>query len=132
MKIYLDVDETILANNKQKANYADEFIKYLVGNYDCYWLSTNVKGDTDFVLNRLREFFNSETVEYIKKIKPTNWQTWKTEAIDFNDNFLWFDDYLFKEEKRVLIEKGKLDSWVEVDLAKNSNQLKQFTRSLLS
>jgi len=123
MKIYLDVDETILANNKQKANYADEFIKFLVENHDCYWLSTNVKGNTDFIIHRLEEFFDSKTMKYVEKIKPTNWQTWKTEAIDFSKDFLWFDDYLFEEEVKVLKEKNKLDSWIKIDLSKNPDQL---------
>ncbi|MCL5410455.1 MAG: hypothetical protein M1324_01220 [Patescibacteria group bacterium] len=128
MKVYLDVDETILANNKQKANFADEFIRYLVENHNCYWLSTNVKGDTDFILNRLKEFFDKRSMDYIRKIKPTNWKTWKTEAIDFNNDFRWYDDYLFEEEIKVLKEKNRLDSWIKIDLTKNPNQLKSHIR----
>ena len=124
MKVYLDIDGVILANDKQVANYADEFIKYLVENYDVYWLTTHCKGDSNYTIELLMRFFNPETIEILKKIKPTNWQTWKTEAIDFNEDFLWFDDELFEEEIQILKSNNKYDSWVPIDLSKNVNQLK--------
>lgn len=126
MKVYLDIDGVILANDKQKANFADEFIKYLVINHDVYWLTTHCKGDAGFAVELLSHYFDSETMEYIKKIKPTNWDTWKTDAIDFSKNFLWFDDQVFEEEIRVLKLHNKFNSWVQIDLSKNQNQLKDF------
>ena len=65
----------------------------------------------------------------MKNIKPTSWQTAKTRAIDFNKPLLWFDDDLFYEEKESLLEKGVLDNWIEVDLAKNPDQLAEFVTS---
>lgn len=62
----------------------------------------------------------------MKNILPTNWDTLKTEAIDFSQPFLWFDDDLFNEERKVLIENNCLDSWVEIDLAKDEYQLKKY------
>ena len=126
MKIYLDIDGVLLANDKQKANSADDFIKSLVKNHDVYWLTTHCKGDASFAVELLSHYFDLETMEYIKKIKPTNWDTWKTDAIDFNEDFLWFDDQLFDPEIRTLKENSKFDSWIEIDLTKNPNQLKDF------
>lgn len=128
MKIYLDIDGVILANDQQKANFADEFIKFMVDNHDVYWLTTHCKGDSSFAVELLSRYFDAETMEYFKKIKPTNWDTWKTEAIDFNSDFLWFDDQVFNEEIRILKEKDKYGSWIEIDLSKNPNQLKEFVK----
>lgn len=124
MKAYLDIDGVILANDKQVANYADEFIEYLVDNFDVYWLTTQCKGDSEYTIRILSKFFSKETIEILKKIKPTNWRTWKTEAIDFDNDFLWFDDQVFEEEKQILKSNNKFDSWVQIDLAKNTDQLK--------
>jgi len=124
MKAYLDIDGVILANDKQVANYADEFIEYLVDNFDVYWLTTHCKGDSNYTIGILSKFFNAVTIGALKKIKPTNWQTWKTEAIDFSDDFLWFDDQVFNEEINVLKQNDKFDSWVKIDLSKNIDQLK--------
>ncbi|MEI6039738.1 MAG: hypothetical protein WCP93_00040 [Candidatus Berkelbacteria bacterium] len=128
MKAYLDIDGVILANDKQVANHAVEFIKYLVGNHDVYWLTTHCSRDDNYTIELLSRFFDSEMIEIIKKIKPLNWDTWKTEAIDFDSDFLWFDDEVFEEEKRILRLNDKYDSWVEIDLSKNPDQLKDLIK----
>jgi len=126
MNIYLDIDGVILANDLHKSNYADEFIKHLVNKYPVYWLTTHCKGDAMFTVRFLERFFDKETIEIMKNILPTNWDTLKTEAIDFSQPFLWFDDDLFYEERKVLIENNCLDSRVEIDLAKDEYQLKKY------
>ena len=124
MNIYLDIDGVILANDKQSAKYAKEFLKFLTDNYNVYWLTTHCKGDATYTLNLIKRFFDLETFGFLKKIKPTNWNISKTEAIDFNAPFLWFDDFIFDFEKEDLIKHDALKNWMEVDLSKNVNQLK--------
>jgi hypothetical protein len=126
MIIYLDIDGVLLANDKQKANFSKDFIKSMVENHDVYWLTTHCKGDASFAIELLSRYFDSETIEYVRKIKPTNWETWKTDAVDFSKDFLWFDDQVFEEEIKVLKENNKFDSWVQIDLSKNPDQLKDF------
>jgi len=123
MNIYLDIDGVILANDKQPANYAKEFLKYITDNFDVYWLTTHCKGDTNYTVNFLHRFFDLETINILKKIKPTNWDISKTEAINFNTPFLWFDDQIFDFEKEDLIKHNTLKSWIEIDFSKNPNQL---------
>lgn len=65
----------------------------------------------------------------MKMIKPTSWDLAKTRAIDFSKPFLWFDDDLFHDEKQALIEHGVLDNWIEIDLSKNPDQLRNFIGS---
>jgi len=124
MNIYLDIDGVILANDKQLANYAKEFLKYITDNHTVYWLTTHCKGNADYTVNFISRFFDAETINILKKIKPTDWNVSKTEAIDFNTPFLWFEDQLFDFEKEDLIKHNALKNWVELDLSKNVNQLR--------
>lgn len=126
MNIYLDIDGVILANDKRIANYAHEFIEHLVNKYPVYWLTTHCRGDASYTVNHLKMFFNSETMKLIERILPTNWDILKTDAIDFSKPFLWFDDDLFGGEKEILKQHNCLDSWMEIDLNKDENQLAKY------
>ena len=128
MIAYLDIDGVIMANDKRTANYAHEFVEYLINNYDVYWLTTHCHGDTRATVEHLKMFFNSETVKLFDKIKPTNWNILKTETIDFSKPFLWFEDDLFDEEKEVLKQHNCFESWIEINLTKDEDQLKRFIK----
>jgi len=128
MIAYLDIDGVIMANDKRTANYAHEFVEYLVNNYDVYWLTTHCHGDARATVEHLKMFFNSETVKLFEKIKPTDWNVLKTEAIDFTNPFLWFEDDLFDEEKEILKQNSCFDSWIEIDFSKDVNQLKKLIK----
>ncbi|HSA08310.1 MAG TPA: hypothetical protein P5099_02980 [Candidatus Moranbacteria bacterium] len=129
MNIYLDIDGVLLANEKNPAKHADEFIKYVVKNYPTYWLTTHCNAENDHAAELLSDYFSDETMKYIRKIKSTDWRTWKTEAIDFTQPFLWFDDDLFEKEREELKRHGALDNWIEVDLRKNEDALGRFLSS---
>ena len=129
--IYLDIDGVLLANDLNPANHAPEFLKYVLENFpdSTYWLTTHCQGDANVPIQHIGHLFDTETVELMKKIKPTSWDLAKTRAIDFSQPFLWFDDDLFFEEKQSLIEQNSLDNWIEVDLSKNPDQLLNFINS---
>jgi hypothetical protein len=123
--IYLDIDGVLLANEQNPANYAPEFLKYVLTNYpnSTYWLTTHCQGDASVPVQRFGHLFDAETVALMGRIKPTSWDTAKTEAIDFSKPFLWCDDDLFSEEILTLQKHNAMDRWIEIDLAKNENQL---------
>lgn len=121
--IYLDIDGVLLANDKNPAKHADEFIRYVVENYPVYWLTTHCKDEDNYAADLLSRFFSKDSMEYIHKIKPTIWSTWKTEGIDFSRPFLWFDDDLFEREREVLLKHSVLENWIEVDIRKNEDAL---------
>lgn len=127
--IYLDIDGVLLANDKNPARNADEFIKFVVENYPVYWLTTHCKSEDNYTIELLSRYFSEETMKYIQRIKPTEWNTWKTEAIDFSSPFLWFDDDLFEKERDELLKHNVLENWIEVDLRKNENALGTFLTS---
>lgn len=117
-----------MASEHAAAPYADEFLKAVLAKYpdSTYWLTTHQWLGENKAIENLTPALKPETVKLLDKIKPTKWERWKTETIDFSKPFLWFDDDLFAEEREVLIKNNALDNWVEVNLNKDPNQLQKF------
>jgi len=117
MNIYLDIDGVLLTSKNTKAGFNSElFIDFLVNSFDCFWLTTHCKGDVKPTIQYLEHFFDHTTIELLKQIQATNWDTLKTEAIDFDSDFFWLDDYPFKSEIKVLESFGLKDRLLIVDL----------------
>lgn len=131
MNIYLDIDGVLLANDLNPANHANAFLRLVLQEFpdSTYWLTTHCDGDASVPIAHIGYLFESDVQELMKSIKPTSWQTAKTRAINFDQPFLWFDDDLFYEERQALEEHNMLDSWIQVDLRKDPNQLAKFITS---
>jgi hypothetical protein len=131
VNVYLDIDGVLLANDQYAASSSKEVLKYVLTNYPdtTYWLTTHCNGDASAPVRHISHLFDNETVELLKRIKATSWQTAKTRGIDFTKPFLWFDDDLFFEERETLIKHGVLDNLIVVDLAKYPDQLGKFLQS---
>jgi hypothetical protein len=133
LNIYLDIDGVLLANDTHVAEYADEFITYILDTFPdtAYWLTTHCWHGENNAVKRLRGLFPKTTLSRMEQlIQPTDWGTLKTDAIDFTKSFLWFDDDLYVGEKAVLEAHGALDGHVMVDLQKNPAQLKDMIAML--
>ena len=115
-KLYLDIDGVILNKDLSPAKHLKEFLERILPRYNVYWLTTHCSGSSEDTLNYLSRFLDLEIINLLKSVKPTTFNTLKTEAIDFNSEFIWFDDYLFDSEIRELEKHGVKDSWVQVDL----------------
>jgi hypothetical protein len=129
MNIYLDVDGVLLANEKETARFADKFLQAVINKYpeSTYWLTTHVWRGEHRINQVLAPYLKPETVIMLDKVKPTVWGEFKTDAIDFNTNFLWFDDDLWPEEKEVLESHGVINSLVMVNLSENPDTLADLT-----
>jgi hypothetical protein len=128
MKIYLDVDGVILTKDRKQMDGLEVFLKTLYSLFpdDIYWLTTHCKeDDTSRVLGHLKGLLDDDLYEILETVKPTTWYELKTEAIDFNDDFYWFDDCVFLAEQNVLKERGVFDSWIKVE-----NNLENITKFL--
>jgi len=123
--IYLDVDGVLLANDRNPALHADEFIRYVVTAFpdSTYWLTTHCRQNDNYVVPLLSRFFPEETMQYVRRIIPAEWNILKTEVIDFGKPFLWFEDGIFPEERAELIKHDALDNYIEVDLTKHEDHL---------
>lgn len=124
--IYLNVDGVLLGSNSRPSNYSREFLKHIVPNFDTYWLSSRAKGENFAVIKELSLVFEPKIIELISRVRPTRWSFAKTQAIDFSRPFLWFDDELVVHERLELIKNNVLESWIEVDLAKDESRLADF------
>lgn len=132
MKLYLDIDGVLLtAKNPQAAEGAAEFVEFITDHFDCYWLTTHCQGNTDTALRYLSDYFDDATMERLQSIKPTRWETLKTDGIDFNSRFVWIDDYAMQAEKTVLKQHDASDSLILVDLY-GINNLKTIMKRLLN
>ncbi len=121
--IYLDIDGVILTKGGVPAQHLDKFLRYILSNYSIFWLTSRCQGDSKYTVRYLSQFLLPDTVILTERIKPTSFQVDKTEAIDFSKRFFWLDDDLFASEKNMLRKHNQYDSWVEVNLIKNPNQL---------
>lgn len=123
---YLDIDGVLLANDRSAAAYADEFLQAVLAKYpdSTYWLTTHQWLGHNQAIQILSPFLRPETIKLLPKVKPTNWDSAKTDGIDFSRPFLWFDDDLFPEEKEALKAHDALSSHITVDLYRNPTQLK--------
>lgn len=123
MNIYLDIDGVLLANEKNASRHLYKFIDYLVSNHDVYWLTTHCKGDAKYTLQHLSRVLTEDIISLLRAVKPTTWDNNKTEAIDFSKPFVWFDDELYPGEQEDLDQYGAQNSWYEIDLSENEDQL---------
>lgn len=110
MNIYLDIDGVLITKDGRAVLHVAEFLEYVTKNYDVYWLTTHCRGGESNVVEYLKGKLPKECLEYIQKIKPTDWRTLKTEAIDFTTDFLWYDDYVLEAEKKVLSDHNRVSS----------------------
>jgi hypothetical protein len=123
MNIYLDIDGVLITKNSQPAKHVVEFLAYVTSNHQVYWLTTHCRGDAGVTVKYLKDKLPGEALPFLYKIKATGWHTLKTEAIDFSQDFRWFDDYAMESEKKILLDNNSLSRLNLVDLNKDSNAL---------
>lgn len=122
--LYLDIDGVLLANEENLSIGAIEFIKYAADNFEVYWLTTHcMDGDPTHAVEYVQRTTDEDLRPYLRKFKPTTWSLAKTDAIDMNKPFIWYDDDCFSGERIALEQAGKLDSWFKVDLREYPDQM---------
>ena len=134
MNIYLDIDGVLLEDDSKLANFAPEFMEYVLTKYpdSTYWLTTHCQGDASVPMRRLGHMFEPRIAELMRVIKPTSFDHAKTTGIDFSKPFLWFDDDCYLSERRDLEKNNAFNSWIEVDLRNYPDQLMREVKLLES
>lgn len=137
MKIYLDIDGTMihedLTDNYGKATAGlEEFIIALRA-FDTYWLTTHcTTGDPENARRIMKAVLPESLHGDIDRIKGTVWNTMKTEALDWESDFIWFDNDIFDAEWKDFEKCNENQAVVQVDLRTNPEQLIEITRDLLT
>lgn len=119
MNIYLDIDGTIVNREYELALGFEGFLRQATKDHNCYWLTTHCRGDAGPIVSFIEPLFSQDTREALHKVQPTTWNTWKTEAIDFSQEFRWFDDNLIGDERVVLEKHDAMKNFVRVNLKTN-------------
>lgn len=118
MNIYLDIDGVLIGTNSPREDIIS-FIRYLLDHYpgSTYWLTTHCKGGVNRCAEWLRmNGFLADLVDEMDRIiKPTDWETIKTEAINLDQDFIWFDDSLFEMERKTLEAYCALDCFYRMN-----------------
>ena len=119
MKIYLDIDGVLIDTKEYKPlPYLKEFLStvFEISNGEVYWLSTHTHdGDNTSPLNYLKPIVDSDIYLMLERIKPSKWHTLKTEGIDLESDFLWFDDVISQAEYNLLESIGKEHCLIKVN-----------------
>lgn len=116
-KIYFDIDGVIRGVASPKEDIM-VLLRFCIDNYPgaVYWLTTHCRGEENHVYYALKGEFPDEFVEELcQKVLPTEWGALKTDAIDMDSNFVWFDDNLFEAERIVLERNYVLDGYFKMD-----------------
>ncbi len=128
LKIYLDIDGVLLDTKEYKQMpFLKEFLiaAFRISNGEIYWLSTHTKhGDNDVALYHLEEALDKDVFEMVKGIKNTKWYDLKTQGIDLDSDFLWFDDVIFQAEYNVLERINKEHCLIKVE--NNLNEMIEY------
>jgi hypothetical protein len=127
MNIYLDIDGVLLVSENHAALFADEFISAVVNKFpdSTYWLTTHCWNGENRAKEVLGPYLKPETIALFDKIKPTVWNELKTDGIDFETDFLWFDDDLWPEELKTLEKNNATNRCVLVNLNTDPEMLKK-------
>ena len=129
-KLYLDIDGVLLSQISRNdptivlAKHINDFLEFSIHHFDCYWLTTHCKdSNIDNVIKYLSKYADAFSLEHFHKIKPTKWDTLKTEAIDLKSDFFWIDDAPLSVEKEILMQHDKLESLIQINTRKNQDDL---------
>jgi len=109
VNIYLDIDGVLITKGGEPKENVASFLEFIISHHNVYWLTTHCRGGESNAIEYLKDKLPEECIEYLYKIRPTDWKTLKTEGIDFTQDFLWYDDYVMDAEKKVLNEYNKFD-----------------------
>ncbi len=116
-KIYFDIDG-VLRGTASPQEDVITLLRYCLDNYagSLYWLTTHCKGGVNQTNSVLSNTFPKELAEEMyRTFKSTDWEVLKTDAIDLDSDFVWFDDNLFESERNVLESHYVLDSFFRMN-----------------
>lgn len=117
LNIYFDIDGVLLGTKSPKKDII-KLLEYCLRKYpnSTYWLTTHCKSGenkTDFALRG--EFPDSLVEQICNTFLPTDWEVLKTDAIDLDSDFVWFDDNLFESERNILEKYSVLDGFFKMN-----------------
>ncbi len=146
---YLDVDDTILRHPPGQACSAApgaaDFLRVLARHFEVRWLTRWCPGGRmrpdqlallekyiDIPAAELRRIVNPCTFE--DRVPPgefpVKWRALDWAAIEAGRPFVWIENYITPEDRRVLEERGLLDRFIHCDVTASPDRLAAVRRLL--
>ena len=125
-KLFLDIDGVLLGKINGKvalAKGAGEFLWFVTTYFDCYWLTAHCQDNVEIALAWLQPYTGKGLRELLLKIKPTNFNVLKTDALPKKGNFFWVEDQPMASELKFLEDNGLTRCLIRVDTYKNEDDL---------
>lgn len=120
MNLYLDIDGVLISDDPRSfgtpAPQVKEFLQALnASGHPVYWLTTHcMDGDLTHLREYLQKYLPPDVYAHTVGYKPNIWHEFKTDGIDFSQDFLWFDDDPTLQEREILYSRGAEDNLVLV------------------
>lgn len=117
LNIYFDIDGVLRGTASPKADII-KLLRYCLKHYSdsIYWLTTHCNGGVNQTKLALKGELPDDLVEKVyQTFKPTDWGVLKTDAIDLDNDFVWFDDSLFESERIILESYHVMDGFCHMN-----------------
>jgi hypothetical protein len=122
MKLFLDIDGVLLTKRGNLAEGAETFLLWAIRNHDPFWISTRTRDGSH--RGALRAFHDMIDPATIRAIRPTQWDTLKTEPLPLGTrDWAWIDDEILHTERAILTDNGALDRFVQTSVDRNPSAL---------
>jgi hypothetical protein len=136
MNIYLDIDGTMIHEDRwDLENTASEgLVDFIVAlrPHTTYWLTIHCRdGNPERAREIMKRHLPAELHNDIERIKPTVWDTMKTQGIDWSQDFIWFDNDISPFEWGKIKQGSENQQAIEVNLKLNPKQLIEITQDIL-
>ncbi len=134
MKIYLDIDGTLIHEDLAETKSAEGLAEFIITlrSHETYWLTTHCRdGNPERAREIMKRYLPPELQPDIDRIKPTVWDTLKTQGIDWDSEFIWFDNSISDAEWERFTMADEGQQVFEVNLKENPEQLIEITRDIL-
>ena len=91
LSVYLDVDGVLRGCASPKEDI-EAFLWFCLENCYCYWLTSYCRGGMNIAVQKIGDISPELKFELEARFQPTDWRFSKSEAIDYSEPFVWFDD----------------------------------------
>ena len=146
---YLDVDDTILRHPPGQSSVgapgAADFLRFLARHFEVRWLTRWCPGGRmgPDQLAALENFLEVPAADLERIVNPctfednappqaypVKWRALDWAAIEAGRPFVWIENYITDEDRRVLQQRGLLDCFVHCDVTAEPHRLPQVRRLL--
>jgi hypothetical protein len=127
-RLYIDVDGVLLradptAPAATLAPHAEEFLRFALSHFDCYWLTTHCRGDSQTVIDYLRPYISRDLIGLLLQVRATDFNVLKTDALE--GDYLWIDDDPLATELDRLKQLGHSHRLIRIDTSGRPDDLRR-------